>query len=473
MTYYDYFGLTQAPYKITPDTDAFYAGGERGAILDALVYAVKRGEAITKVVGEVGSGKTMLCRLLGERLHGEVEIVYLMNPSLSPREILHAIAIELGLRVSAKTERFQVMKKLEAYLLKQHAGGRRVAVFVEEAQCMPWETLEEIRLLTNLETGQEKLLQVVLFGQPELDEVLSKAHVRQIKERITNSLYLPPLNREEVGDYLMFRLRLAGYRGVPLFSALAVRMLKRASHGLMRRLNILADKAMLAAYADGVRRIGARYVWAAMRDCEFGPRRRGIHPFAITTALAMALIAAGWLGVSVQGVTMPAMPDSKPAAASSLAPAVSPSAEPRVAVEARAEVLNDDADLFQTRLAATRAWLRGADENHFTIQVLLGDADQEAGMERFLRQAGMSEVLDRLYIYRAELRGKPMYGVVYGDFPDYAGAQAALENLPAPLRRHSPFLRNLHQVHAEWMEGTQEHAQDKGMNQVGHETKTG
>src|ERR1044072_5806591 len=180
--YYQFFGLSQAPFKITPDTDFFFEGGNRGAILEALIYAISHGEGIIKVTGEVGSGKTMLCRVLQTRLPENVENVYLANPSGSPEEILHAIAFELQLPLVRAPTRLEVMHALNAYLLERHTQKRQVVVFVEESQGMPLGTLEEIRLLSNLETQQHKLLQIVLFGQPELDKNLSGPQIRQLRE---------------------------------------------------------------------------------------------------------------------------------------------------------------------------------------------------------------------------------------------------------------------------------------------------
>ncbi len=207
--YYDYFGFRQPPFRITPDTSLFYPGGERGAVLEALLYAILNGEGIVKVVGEVGSGKTMLCRMLEQELPDKVEVVYLANPSLAPENTVHAIAFELNLDIPPGATRFEVMNRLQDYLLQQHSRDRQVVVFVEEAQSMPLATLEEIRLLSNLETKQNKLLQIVLFGQPELDEMIATPEIRQLKERITYSFRLNPFRNEDIRDYLKrARLRL-------------------------------------------------------------------------------------------------------------------------------------------------------------------------------------------------------------------------------------------------------------------------
>jgi len=183
--YLEHFGLKRPPFKITPDTSLFYSGNKRGAALEALKYAICSGEGIIKVVGEVGSGKTMLCRMLEIELGDDIDVVYIANPSLSPDNILHVIAFELKLSITSNSSKLEVMQKLQTYLLEKHAHNKQVVVFVEEAQGMPIETLEEIRLLSNLETNDDKLLQMVLFGQPELDEKLRNNSIRQLKERIT------------------------------------------------------------------------------------------------------------------------------------------------------------------------------------------------------------------------------------------------------------------------------------------------
>lgn len=267
--YYDYFGLEQAPFRITPDTRLFYSGARRGAILEAMQYAVHSGEGIIKVVGEVGSGKTMLCRKLQEEFSDKVEVVYLANPSLAPENTLHAIATELKLGISLEFDRLKVMNILQDYLLQAHAEGRQVVVFIEEAQSMPIETLEEIRLLSNLETGQFKLLQMIIFGQPELDDMLNKKSIRQLKERITYTFYLDPLQQDDIKDYLNTRLRACGYRSEDMFNKDAIKAIHKFSKGLLRRINILADKAMLAAYADNTTKVSKKHIYNAASDSEF------------------------------------------------------------------------------------------------------------------------------------------------------------------------------------------------------------
>ncbi len=293
--YYEHFGLDQAPFKITPDTRLFYPGGARGEVLEALIYAVTNGDGIVKVVGEVGSGKTMLSRMLEERLPEHVEIVYLANPSILPEDIPRAIALELKLDVAADANRLEVMQQLQQGLLERHAAKRHVVVFVEEAQGMRLDTLEEIRLLSNLETQHNKLLQIVLFGQPELEQNLDAENIRQLRERIVHSFNLAPLTEPEIRAYLNFRLRAAGYRGPELFGKRACRKIARASEGLIRRINILGDKCLLAAFAAGVHDISVKYVQVAIRDTEFGKstRRSRMPELVFASGLILIVLSLG------------------------------------------------------------------------------------------------------------------------------------------------------------------------------------
>ena len=199
--YQQHFGLHEAPFGITPNPAFFYGGNTRGEILSALLYAVTRGEGIVKVTGEVGCGKTMLCRMLEARLARGVDVLYLVNPTLGQQEVLHAIAAELGLNTNGRRAD-EVLRALHAELIARHAASHRVVLLVEEAQAMPLETLEQVRLLTNLETARSKLLQIVLFGQPELDQHLALPRMRQLRERITHSFNVPPMPREQIPYFL-------------------------------------------------------------------------------------------------------------------------------------------------------------------------------------------------------------------------------------------------------------------------------
>ncbi len=305
--YLDYFSLERHPFRITPDTSLFFSGGDqgRGVVLEAMLFGIESGEGILKVVGEVGSGKTMLCRMLEERLPETTEIVYIANPRLSPDEILYAVAFELKLPVRRDTSKLLVMQQLQSYLIKQHTANRKVLVIIEEAQGMPVETLEEIRLFSNLETQVDKLMQIILFGQPELDRNLSSKNIRQLRERITHSFHLNPLTTSEVSEYVRFRLGAAGCPCPQLLSRRAEWLLSKASGGLTRRINILVDKALLAAFAEDVLGsreldantapiITAHHIWAAIGDSDYlsSSMLSLFSPFRIASAgMAVAALA--------------------------------------------------------------------------------------------------------------------------------------------------------------------------------------
>jgi type II secretory pathway predicted ATPase ExeA len=290
--YLSHFGLNEPPFRITPHTDFFFEGANRGATLGALLYAISHEEGIIKITGEVGSGKTMLCRVLIERLPVHIETIYLANPSLSRDEILHTIADDL--RVSVEGRRTTVLlRALQEDLIKRYAAGKRVVVLIDEAHAMPLETLEEIRLLSNLESNRHKLLHIVLFGQPELDEHLALPNMRQIKERIIHSFRLEPLVRDDITQYIEFRMRAAGYKGPSIFTRAALKIISQASEGLTRRVNILADKALLAAFADGTHQITVKHARAAVRDSEFRRKARMRSLWAIAAVGAAAGLLVG------------------------------------------------------------------------------------------------------------------------------------------------------------------------------------
>ena len=291
--YLKHFGLDEAPFRITPHTDFFFDGANRGATLEALLYAIVHDEGIVKVTGEVGSGKTMLCRVLMERLPPDVETIYLANPSLERDEIMLAILDDLKAPAAGGERSSLILRNLQERLVALYAENRKVVVLIDEAHAMPVETLEEIRLLSNLESKRHKLLQIVLFGQQELDDVLGTPQMRQLKERIVHGFELSPLVRSDIGSYVMFRMRQAGYKGPDLFSDGAIRRINDVSEGLTRRINILADKALLAAFSDGAYQILPKHVNAAIADSEFARLSARRTNALSTTTLAVA--AAGFL----------------------------------------------------------------------------------------------------------------------------------------------------------------------------------
>ncbi|MBF2735844.1 MAG: AAA family ATPase, partial [Betaproteobacteria bacterium AqS2] len=270
--YLEHFNLRELPFRLTPAVEFFYRGCVRGETLEALKYAIANGEGIISVVGEVGTGKSMLCRVLMNELKDEVELVYIANPSFSDLEIIYHIAEELALDISGNQH--QVARDLQGHLLSLHQQGKKVLVCIDEAQAMPDASLEQIRLLSNLETSTDKIVQIVLFGQPELTEKLSQQHLRQLRERITSAFMLRNLDAKEVKEYINHRLIKAGNSEVAdedsqIFTAGAIRQIAKVSQGISRRINILCDKAMLAAFADNSEVVAASHAQQAARDARY------------------------------------------------------------------------------------------------------------------------------------------------------------------------------------------------------------
>jgi len=340
--YLDHFGLNEPPFKITPVTDFFFPGANRAEILEALLYAITESEGIIKVTGEVGSGKTMLCRMLMERFPEKVEAVYLANPSLSREEMLYAIADGLNLNLEGQRVNI-ILQTLQNHLELKLKQGKRVVILVDEAHAMPLETMEELRLLYNLQVGNHKLMHIVLFGQPELNEKLSQPNMRQLKDRIIHHFSMLPLSKNIIESYLLFRMRTAGYRGPTPFSNAAATLIGKTSQGLMRRVNILADKSLLAAFVENTHNIEVRHVQAAIRDSELSPskpawwRRKGMGTAGILILLAAIIISAmAWVqkdllpnkadAADITLLAIPAQPIAPAASAAEIAASVAASA---------------------------------------------------------------------------------------------------------------------------------------------------
>lgn len=264
--YQQHFGLREAPFSLTPDTAFFFAHASAQAALNTLLVALRSGEGFVKVVGEVGCGKTLLCRRLLTALSTDCDTAYIPNPALVPRAMLLAVCEELGLPPPGKGSAHRVVKELERSLLERAAAGRRVVLVIDEAQAIPDETVEVLRLLSNIETEKRKLLQIVLFGQPELDVKLAQPHLRQLLQRITFAERIVPLCAEEVGAYVDYRLKVAGANGARIFDAAAVNELSRRSGGIPRLINVIAHKAMMLAFGEGAPRIASRHVSLASDD---------------------------------------------------------------------------------------------------------------------------------------------------------------------------------------------------------------
>ena len=265
MNYLKHFGLRELPFGITPDTSYFFACRSIQEALNTLLVAVANGEGFIKITGEVGTGKTLLCRKFLSTLGPGWVSAYIPNPNLEPRVMVHALADELGLAVES-IEPHRLEKELTQRLLDIARQGKRVVLCMDETQAMSLATLETVRLLTNLETEKRKLMQVVLFGQPELDRKLSSESVRQLRQRITFQYALKALGRNEVAAYVAHRLTIAGYSGPALFTDAALKAIHVASRGVPRLVNILAHKSLLLAFGEGLRRTERRHVRIAIDD---------------------------------------------------------------------------------------------------------------------------------------------------------------------------------------------------------------
>jgi MSHA biogenesis protein MshM len=267
--YLRHFSLRELPFSITPDPAFFYPHEGAKAALNTLLVALRSGEGFLKIVGEVGCGKTLLCRQLLRALQDEFVTAYIPNPDMGPDDLLMALAHELGVTLEAPLSRHQVLSRLQEELLRHAEAGRSVLVCIDEAQATRMATLESLRLLSNLETEKRKLLQIVLFGQPELDEVLARPQIRQLLQRITFSEYLGGILPARVGPYLAHRLAVAaedGLTDIRVFEPTAVTALAYYSRGVPRLLNVLAHKCLLLAFGENLHRVQARHVELAAID---------------------------------------------------------------------------------------------------------------------------------------------------------------------------------------------------------------
>jgi MSHA biogenesis protein MshM len=268
--YLEHFGLNEFPFSITPSTHFFFASETSQVALITLLTAIKMGEGFMKITGEVGTGKTMLCRKLLGSLDEDYAVCYIFNPYLEPLALFIEIATELGLPFPQSTtiNQHEVLNALTRRVFELNESGKRVVICLDEVQAMPIETLEALRLLTNLETENRKLLQVIIFGQPELDECLNHPSVRQLRQRITFHYRLKPLSKSEFSYYIQHRLAAAGHRRGQMFTPMALLLLRYKSRCIPRLINILANKALLSAYGRGKKLVGWNEVMHAANDTD-------------------------------------------------------------------------------------------------------------------------------------------------------------------------------------------------------------
>lgn len=298
--YEQYYGLSEKPFSLTPDTEFFYQSFTHQEALNVLLVAIKAGDGFIKLTGEVGTGKTMLCRKLLDALDKQYNTVYIPNPYMSCNALLNAVLAEMG--ITQKLDGENYLACINEYLIDSARQGKVTVIILDEAQSLPEESLEAIRLLSNLETEKKKLVQIVLFGQPELDTMLAKSSIRQLQQRIMHAYQLKPLNQSSIRSYIQHRVRSAGYIGPELFDQGARKFLFKISQGVPRVINVLCNKAMMLSYASGDFHVQKKHIEAAALDSKVSVPARssdngGSYGFQFTM-LGILLAAVFIMGLS-------------------------------------------------------------------------------------------------------------------------------------------------------------------------------
>jgi len=263
--YQDYYGFSEKPFDLTPDPKYLYLSPKHKEVLAHLVYGLQENNGFLKIIGEVGTGKTMICRSFLQELRTDFSIAYVFNPAINELELLQTINSELGLPSEMDSKK-KLVDTLNVFLLSERKKGHRVVVIIDEAQALQVKVLDQLRLLSNLETDTEKLIQIVLIGQPELDQLLKKSELRQLRQRITISWELLPLNRDETRGYIQHRVNVALGKGRVQFARSAVELIYKYSHGIPRMINVLADRSLLIAYTMNTKKITPKIVRPAVKD---------------------------------------------------------------------------------------------------------------------------------------------------------------------------------------------------------------
>jgi len=265
--YLDHYSLKEFPFNITPDPKFLYYSEHHREAYDHLMYGIAHRKGFIELTGEVGSGKTTICRAVLSALGKEVETAVILNPMLTETQLIKAMLSDFGLEIRAR-DRFTYIKALNEFLLARNKEGVNVALFVDEAQDLSPELMEQVRLLSNLETDHSKLIQIVLCGQPELKKRLNRPDLRQLKQRITVRYSIPPLTEDEVREYVQHRMRVAGASNDMIFGDGATREVFRYSKGSPRVINAVCDTALLAGFGAGVVQLDKRCVRRAIKQLE-------------------------------------------------------------------------------------------------------------------------------------------------------------------------------------------------------------
>ncbi|MCC2617637.1 AAA family ATPase [Aestuariibacter halophilus] len=292
--YLYHFGIKELPFTLTPNTSYYFALPSHKEALNVLMTALKTGEGFIKVTGEVGTGKTLICRKLLNELPDNFVTAYIPNPYLSPAELRRAVAGELGVQLTDGADQQEFTQRIQQQVIALHQQQKAVVLIIDEAQALPVESIEALRLMTNLETESRKLLQVVLFGQPELDDKLGLPELRQLKQRITFSYTLKLMDSHQVHQYVQHRMRVAGYRGQDLFSPAVCKVLFAASRGTPRVVNVLCHKCLMLAFGEGKSGVDRKHVAMAIKDTEAAHSVASSHWQRLLIA-GLVLLSAGAL----------------------------------------------------------------------------------------------------------------------------------------------------------------------------------
>lgn len=307
IMYLEHFNFNQFPFALTPNTEFYCKLSHHQAALNVILVSLRNGEGFIKIIGEVGTGKTLLCRELLNQLDKDSNdfiTAYILNPHITPAGLRRALAQELGLTPPDHLDSQNLIDLLHQKLVELHSGGKKVVLLIDEAQGLSTESLEAIRLLTNFETEKTKLLQVVLFGQPELEDRLSQENLRQLQQRISFAYMLKPLSRTDLDTYLYHRLAMVGFTHGRLFTRRAMEKLYQASQGIPRVINILSHKSLMVAYGRGEKKVDHTAVIAATSDSPtlvkttYPPSHRAFY-FAYGIAAVAGIALAQLLAVKM------------------------------------------------------------------------------------------------------------------------------------------------------------------------------